>query len=371
MDKVEALAGGNPAATEDKRTGELVASFGFQGVRMPVEQNAVAWREAMATLFDIDEMGWSGDEPFRADLDSFAMGPILFGLARAGSQRFNRTLDTIARSGVDHILVQLYTSGGFEGIAGDHPIEVQAGDLCVFDLAQTVQTRALPFENLNMVIPRPMVASRFAQPEALHGLVLASKSMKTTVLAQHFRALHDYAPRMTYDDAHAVADGSLALVLACLRGELERRDAVASGSDTLSLARIRQHIEARLAHPDLSAESVASHFGLSRASLYRLFSPLGGVADYIRSRRLHRAFFDLAIPGAKKVRVSEVARRWCLGSEASFTRAFKTAYGISPRAAREIAILGGRPWQGPTDGEADHQVLTRWMLEIAAPSRIA
>jgi AraC-like DNA-binding protein len=360
---------GEPGA--DLKVGDLVASFGFEGVRMPADQNAAAWREAMATLFDIDELSWNGDAPFRADLDSFAMGPILFGLARAGSQRFRRTLDTIARSGVDHILVQLYSRGGFEGTAGEHAMTVRPGDLCVFDLAQMVETRAVAFENLNMVIPRPMLAAQLARPEALHGLVLPSENLKATVLAHHFRALYDYAPRMTYEDAHAVADGSLSLVLACLRGELERRDAAVSGDAALSLFRIRHYIESHLAQPDLSAETVASHFGLSRASLYRLFSPLGGVADYIRSRRLHRAFFDLAIPGAGKRRISDVAKRWCLGSEANFTRAFKTAYGITPRAAREISILGGRSWQRIPDAAGEHQVLTRWMLEIAAPGKVA
>jgi AraC-like DNA-binding protein len=368
MDNEEIRPAGQPVEADEKHIGELVASFGFQGAQMAPEQNVAAWREAMAMLFDVSELSWNGDEPFRADLDSFAMGPILFGLARAGSQCFRRTLDTIARSGVDHILVQLYTSGGFAGMAAEHPITVKAGDICAFDLAQTIETRAIAFENLNMVIPRPMLASRLAQPEMLHGLVLSAQSMKTTVLAHHFRALYEYAPRMTYDDAQAVADGSLALVLACLRGELERRGEVVRGAATLSLSRIRQHIEAQLDHPELSAQSVASHFGLSRASLYRLFSPLGGVADYIRSRRLHRAFFDLAILNERNVRISEVARRWCLGSEASFTRAFKAAYGISPRGAREIAILGGRPWQGAADAVGEHHVITRWMREIAAPS---
>lgn len=356
-----------PETPGDVKVADLVAAFGFEGARMPAEQNARAWREAMATLFDIDALGWAGDGPFRADLNSFALGPILFGLARSVSQHFHRTLETVARSGVDHVLVQLYTSGGFEGSAADHAIEVQPGDLCVFDLAQTIETRALAFENLNMVIPRPMMAGHFTRPETLHGLVIPASDMKAKLLAHHFRALYEFAPRMTHDDAKAVADGTLSLVAACLRGVVERREALSGGSASLVM-RIRQHIDARLAQPSLSAETVAAEFGLSRASLYRLFSPLGGVADYIRSRRLHRAFFDLAVPGAPRVRVGEVARRWCLGSEAGFTRAFKAAYGITPRAAREIALLGGRPWRHAADGSGEHQVLTRWMLEIAAPN---
>ncbi|MCW2317993.1 AraC-like DNA-binding protein [Rhodoblastus acidophilus] len=340
---------------------QVVPSFGIQGEAMGAEANIAAWREAVATLFEVDELGAGEPGRFHADLQSYVLGPLLFGRSRASGQRFRRTAETVARSGVDHIVVQLYVSGGYEGVAGAAPIRVGPGDICVLDLAQTLETRATAFENFNLVIPRPMIDRRLPQPDALHGLVLPAASALTQLLGRHFAALFDCAPRLTLDQCQAVADGAIALIVACLRGELERRDAVIGGADDLSLLRIRQHIEARLDAADLSAESVAGHFGLSRASLYRLFSPLGGVADYIRSRRLHRAFFDLAAATSRGPRVSEVARRWNLGSEANFSRAFKAAYGVSPRAAR--ALLSER---APEDGAAaSASPLTRWMREIA------
>jgi AraC-like DNA-binding protein len=64
------------------------------------------------------------------------------------------------------------------------------------------------------------------------------------------------------------------------------------------------------------------------------------------------------------LRISEVARRWQLGTDAHFTRSFKAAYGITPRAAREAALLGVTT-QGPTDRSTS--TITRWMREIAAP----
>ena len=49
--------------------------------------------------------------------------------------------------------------------------------------------------------------------------------------------------------------------------------------------------------------------------------------------------------------ISEVARRWQLGTDAHFTRSFKAAYGITPRAAREAALLGV---QRGTDASKQH-----------------
>ncbi|CCD96562.1 putative Transcriptional regulatory protein, AraC/XylS family [Bradyrhizobium sp. ORS 375] len=349
-----------------KAVSSLLPSYGFSAEQMDTETNIAAWREATSTFFDVDELAAGEAAPFRADVLSYALGSVLLGSARASGQRFRRSAETIARSGVDHIVVQLYVTGGYDGVAGDRPIRVAAGDLCVLDLAQTLETRASAFENVTMVVPRPMFDARLLQVEDLHGLVLPRDGAMAPLLARHFGALLDCAPRLSFDECQAVVDGTISLISACLRGELERRDADRSVSADASLLRIRQYIESQLGSPELSADAVALHFGLSRASLYRLFAPIGGIADYIRSRRLHRAFFDLAGTGSRQVRISEVARRWQLGTDAHFTRLFKTAYGITPSAAREAALLG-LP-QLPAGGDAEPaSPLSRWMRGIAAP----
>lgn len=61
------------------------------------------------------------------------------------------------------------------------------------------------------------------------------------------------------------------------------------------LAYIEQHI----GEAELGTESLQQAFGLSRASLYRLFQSRGGVASYIREQRLCAAYRYLqAYPGA-------------------------------------------------------------------------
>ncbi|MGT2493518.1 hypothetical protein ACU4GD_31100 [Cupriavidus basilensis] len=52
---------------------------------------------------------------------------------------------------------------------------------------------------------------------------------------------------------------------------------------------MRRHVEANLHDPDLSPDSVLASLHLSRASVYRLFEHEGGLAAYIRSRRLRMA----------------------------------------------------------------------------------
>ncbi|MDW4793719.1 AraC family transcriptional regulator, partial [Escherichia coli] len=76
-------------------------------------------------------------------------------------------------------------------------------------------------------------------------------------------------------------------------------------------------------------------------------------------------FFDLAGSDARNLRISEVARRWHLGTDAHFTRSFKAAYGITPRAARAAALLGTGISRSAAG--ADTATISRWMREIAPP----
>lgn len=349
--------------------GKLLPSFGFSRDDVTREENYAAWREAVATMFEVDVNGRDDLGPFYADLTSFAMGSILFGRARAAAQRFSRTAATIAASGVDHIIVQLYTQGGYHGVAGDLTIKVEAGDICVLDFAETLETQATDFECLTMVIPRVMIEAGLVKTHLLHGLVLSRTTALGQLLGQHLRLLYELAPQLSFDECEAVVEGTVSLIIACLRGKIDERDVMGSAAGSLSTIEIRRFIDDNLMREDLTVELISDKFGLSRSSLYRLFEPLGGVADYVRRRRLHGAFFDLTRPLRRTERISIVARRWGFLNEATFARAFKAAYGISPSAAREAALLQRVATVAAQDSLSDDNELSRWMRSIAAPRK--
>ncbi|PPU08212.1 transcriptional regulator TagK [Xanthomonas arboricola] len=90
------------------------------------------------------------------------------------------------------------------------------------------------------------------------------------------------------------------------------------------LAYIEQHI----GEAELGTESLQQAFGLSRASLYRLFQSRGGVASHIRAQRLYTAYRYLqAYP--------ECSLTWLLyemgfASERQFQRCFQQRFGMPP-----------------------------------------
>ncbi|MBO9630711.1 MAG: AraC family transcriptional regulator, partial [Shinella sp.] len=79
---------------------------------------------------------------------------------------------------------------------------------------------------------------------------------------------------------------------------------------------------------------------MSRATLYRLFEPVGGVTDYIRTRRL-RAAFDMLTNDGKRT-VGEVAYACGFPDISTFSRAFRHQFGMSPSEVRDIGDRGPR-----------------------------
>ena len=95
----------------------------------------------------------------------------------------------------------------------------------------------------------------------------------------------------------------------------------------------------------------------------RLFEPMGGVARYIRQRRLAGAALSLADPELRATRLGDVGFRWGFATPSSFTRAFRQAFGVSPSVARERGVAPARAIDedAPLDGA---RRLARWMRTL-------
>lgn len=103
---------------------------------------------------------------------------------------------------------------------------------------------------------------------------------------------------------------------------------------------IRQFIARHFANPRLGSDLLMAHFQISRAQLYRLFKPYGGVARYIQDQRLAWCLGELTHPANRQMRSFAIATRAGFTDESHFSRAFRQTYGVSPREVRLGAALG-------------------------------
>ncbi len=137
--------------------------------------------------------------------------------------------------------------------------------------------------------------------------------------------------------AEAVAEPSIELLRAVISTQLADSDlARASWEATLNL-RIMQYIRAHLRDRDLSAARIAAEHNISVRRLYTLLSHSGiSLGDWIRSHRLEGYRQELASPKAGSWTIAAIGRSWGFVDATHFSKVFKQAYGISPRAWRDL-----------------------------------
>jgi len=92
----------------------------------------------------------------------------------------------------------------------------------------------------------------------------------------------------------------------------------------------RDFIDQNLSDPELSPAKIQAHVGVSRAMVYRLFEPVGGVSAYARRRRLDYAVIAVAAAARTGRSLSQVAYGHGFRSDSNFSRAFRARFGIPP-----------------------------------------
>ncbi|MEL6723876.1 MAG: AraC family transcriptional regulator [Pseudomonadota bacterium] len=135
----------------------------------------------------------------------------------------------------------------------------------------------------------------------------------------------------------------LAAVLKIAAGAHPEREDIRQHARVALFREICRFIEKNLERPDLSTSVLLDQFGVSRATLYRMFEPLGGVRNYLTERRAASALFDISKGGAQRGFVLAACERWGFSSPANFNRTIQRLFGNSPKAlltASEMARLG-------------------------------
>lgn len=124
------------------------------------------------------------------------------------------------------------------------------------------------------------------------------------------------------------ADPDLARILEAHAREILRRDADRS-------AQLRERVAGCLLHGTTRADEVAAMLGLSERSLRRRLAAEGtSFGDVVADQRSNTALHLLADAG---LRLPDVADRLGYATAASFSRAFRRWYGVSPRAYMSAA----------------------------------
>ena len=299
------------------------------------------WRNALGAAFDVaatpDEIG-----VFDGDLSLWATTHFALSKLACSRVKLLRTPETITRSRIDHFAIHFLLSGSVTGLAG--PIEIDAGaeDVFFLDLAQPVNlqtsARGGPTVAVTLWVPRPRLLALIPDELALHGQGIKGTSPTGALVGASLGALASQADRVSVLEMDALANGVVELVASAIAPILAMAETSGVATPLASFVTIRRYIDRNLASPKLGPGMIAKNFGLSRASLYRLFEPIGGIAGYIRKRRLEKAFQEITTPEFANQRIGQIANRLGFTNISAFSRLFRASFGTTPRAAREARL---------------------------------
>lgn len=226
--------------------------------------------------------------------------------------------------------VVLKTAGGHQIVAAGHLILLpRAGDWSVsFQRAMhavvlavtsepTHGRRAMPTGDEVHVIAPTGFASVFAQMIELAARDLEALSdVEWNALAQSLADLLPTFARQQRSGAGDLASGT--------------------ANKAATLHRLCQAAERRLDDPDLTPAKIATAEGISERYLQKLFEGTGSsFTNYLRERRLQRAWVDLSNPAEAHHSISEIAFRVGFNDSAHFSRTFRQRFGVSPREFRQ------------------------------------
>lgn len=331
----------------------LLPQASFTTSELPPSARYEAWRDLISAVYDPILPDEHAGRDFRAEVSSVNFGHVLITHARAESQHFTRTQRMISVEGLDHYMIQLYRHGECEGTYGEAQSIVRPGDIKLFDLARPFHSFNTDFDNTTLTVPRAALAPLLERPDGLHGLVLAGGSPMARVIGAHIAALSEAAGELTPAEGMALAAATVRLVAACVGASSQARDETRPYRAAAVGQTVRDFIDQHIGSPQLSPDMLARRFRMSRTQIYRLFADEGGVAAYIQVRRLHRCLLALTDSAQAGRGIGEIAFSHGFTSEAHFSRAFRRAFGVTPREARAGAALA-RPASGET-------FITDWM----------
>lgn len=249
-----------------------------------------------------------------------ALGRALGLRIGGGPATLTRNAAVRRRGGWDHAVLWRQGEGRCVLRFDGGQVGTAPGDILLLDLATSFEVECTSFASELLVVPTWVLP--------MPGMVRTGGLHKADgCVARLARPQLDELARHGEENLKTALDALLALFSTTR----------AATPDTGSM-RVHAAIRAGLGCANLSPADIARACGMSRSALYRMMAHEGGIAQAILDARLASACRHLAGPGRPSVDAAASAAGFA--SRASFSRAFTSRCGLSPKAFRAALHRG-------------------------------
>lgn len=320
-----------------------------------VNAQAIAWSDYVGRILDAPVSRSQVEHGFRGDLDAYVLPDMTYLDSRTDRLIQARTGARISRDSMRDFVFHVAAYGMLETHVkqGLHTRATQfVPGILALDMAQPMRmVRPTGTRILAFFLPRALVESEIADAPSIHGRVIAYSSPLSQLILDHLFALCHRLASMSTDEAATTIRTCAHLILAAFGKQQDLSQRARTATRQALQNQVRSYIEAHLHNTRLSPESIMERFPIPRPTLYRMFEEEGGLATYIRNRRLWASAVDLV--RQPSVAAVQVGYSFGFGSASDFSRAFRRAFGVPPQEYRahrfDMAESSAQGAAGPWD----------------------
>lgn len=329
------------------------------GDNVPDNSQFAAWEQAALPLFD--SIPLKDPSSYSCTATSYLVDQLIFTRTAFDKMQFVRSPHKLTDSSTDWITLQYYETGQIQGnLANGTPLLMQSDRISIHDFAHAYSGVGYTSNNFSITIPRHLVASHgdiYKEAPMFSWLLTSSKGR---ILLSAWQTLWQELPQASQADAPALASGFMGLLNGLLMGQWDEK--TSHQLEHATLKSMQDYICRHLQQPTLGVSQLCQTFHCSRAKVYRLFQPFGGVKAFIQSQRLNGCYQHLCqLDASSKLKIGDVMAKWGFTNAAHFSRLFKQTFGITPSEAKEMSpLLATTPVDKTKTHQSEIQLLKSW-----------
>ncbi len=322
-------------------TGRLQTQV-FSTDQVAPHQREVYWKEAIFDAIANVDITCREPEAFSGRVGwlchDLGGAPLTLSEVAGTPQVARRGARQIARERDPYIVLALQRKGTAVLDQAGRTELLRPGEICLIDGTDRYKLALEePFEHLVLKVPYGRLAPMLPSGGQWRGRILHEASPLGGVLKAHISGVAAALERVDPASRSPLLDSTIDLVALAFTDELRDFAGDATTVRRALVLRAMQLIDKRLPDPRLSAHAVAGALGVSASYLQHAFqSARTTVGGYIRQRRLERCRGDFADPLRAGEQIREIAMRWGFSDMPHFSRAFRQAFGVSPRQHRAM-----------------------------------
>jgi len=295
------------------------------------------WHEVTCRSYSVSRPQRDSKDVFRVRLSSRPFGALALTEGRTistGATRLIREPAEIRRDHRDQFVLFLVLDGEVGIVQRGREAHARAGDLFLYDQASPfVLEFPRPRHTIMLNIPRQLMEARIPRAQILTARRIVGDTEVGELVGAMVRRLTGFDDRTAVEIKDRVSAATLDMVATALEAETVDDLLTYSGRHRLR-GSVETYLLANLHDPGLSIETISIALNIPARTLNRVFGPSGTTPmRWLWQQRL--AASHRALAQGRMNSVTEAAMSFGFSDVSHFSRAFKAAFGRSPKMLKK------------------------------------